>query len=104
MLLNGGNWLTFVEVVSHAENEVWTRSVCNCCHERCNCRLVLSAVTAPISNLHSICKFVCNPCWVSWDTKGSNLLVWADLQLAWQSLMLSLFFPFQYLNAYALKS
>ena len=46
-----GKGFTFIEIVPHAEYEVWFHGVCNCCHEGCNCRLVLRSITTPITNL-----------------------------------------------------
>ena len=42
---------TFIEVVSHAENEIWFHRGSNSSHECRNSRLILGAIPAPIPNL-----------------------------------------------------
>ena len=51
--------LTFIEVVTHAEDELWIDRVCNTGHKCCNSRLILGAVPTPVTHLKHIgqCSF-----------------------------------------------
>ena len=74
-----GKSFTFIEIVPHAEYEVWLHGICDCCHEGSNCRLVLPTITAPVTDLH--CVLLSSDAVLAAATSGTNIL-WKSCTLS----------------------